>query len=90
MKVLGGDGGLPGILEKLDLQQQKAVTFDGLQYSLGDFSLCIANSTAQPGGRFLGVAVEIEYRPLSDAHAAQPVLEVKSICMLLESSAGYL
>lgn len=74
-----------GLLERLGYQtntaQKRGVRFEGIRFSLYDFSAYIAQATDSGGSReFLGIIVETEYLPIRSINTAQHVLKVSNLC----------
>jgi len=51
--------------------------FEGWQYSLGDFTVCVGRATLKPNQEFRGFVVEIQYHPVDDLLMGQEILQVK-------------
>eukprot|EP00873_Tetraselmis_striata_P042128 jgi/Tetstr1/462392/TSEL_007398.t1 len=73
-QVLEADKSVRALLEKMGVYAQRfSLDFEGHLYSVGDFAAKLgrAQTTAE---EFKGIVVEVEYRPIGQLEAAQPIL----------------
>ena len=56
-------------------RQRMAVGFDGIVYTAGDFVLRLGRVTGPGQARFLGIMLEVEYRPVATHELARQALD---------------
>ncbi len=58
------------------MQVRASMHFEGWQYPMGDFTVCIGRATLKPKQEFRGFVVEIHYHPLDDLLTGQAICKV--------------
>jgi len=72
--ILEADTTMMAVLEKSELYKHKlSCTVEGTALLLGDYSARVAQATLL-NGKFAGIVLEVEYLPVDDVLAAEPML----------------
>ena len=62
------------------MQVRASMHFEGWQYPMGDFTVCVGRATLKPKQEFRGFVVEIQYHPLEDLLIGQAICKVRRPC----------
>ncbi|CAL5222834.1 g5258 [Coccomyxa viridis] len=85
-RVMQADQAMMDILSKvMPYKARASMRFEGWQYQMGDFTVCIGRATLKPKQEFRGFVVEIHYHPLDDLLMGQAIC--KEIVEILQMGA---
>eukprot|EP00899_Mesostigma_viride_P018503 jgi/Mesvir1/26654/Mv20443-RA.1 len=74
--VVEGDAQLVAIMDNLDGYRHKmSVLWEGLVYTLGDFTLRVGRASLTTSEGLRGVTLEVEYLPVRDIQQSWPIME---------------